>query len=154
MTVHLIKLCVGTDSIEDLRQWQERRLAEMRRSGGRAVLRHCTRSMPRRRDEVLAGGSLFWVIKGLVRVRQRIIGLRACQDEDGRGYCAIELDQALIATVPQPCRPFQGWRYLEAADAPPDLYGGECDERAEADGEGEGEPPVEMLAELRSLGLL
>lgn len=150
MTVHLIKLCVGTDSIEDLRQWQEERLAGMRQRGERVMLRHCTRSMPKRREAVLAGGSLYWVIKGQVRVRQRITGLQACQDEEGRVYCAIELDPKLVATIPQPCRPFQGWRYLETRDAPPDL----ADDRDGPAGEGDAEPPFEMLAELRSLGLL
>lgn len=150
MTVHLIKLCVGTDSIESLRQWQEQRLADLRRRGKPPMLQHWTRSMPKRREEVLAGGSLYWVIKGQVRVRQRIIGLEAAPDEEGRSRCAIQYDAPLIATVPQTWRPFQGWRYLECADAPPDLDDG----AARAGTKGDQGPPVEMLAELRSLGLL
>ncbi|WP_119462818.1 DUF1489 domain-containing protein [Rhodospirillaceae bacterium SYSU D60014] len=150
MTVHLVKLCVGTDSIESLRQWQEERLADLRRQGKQPLLRHCTRSMPKRREEVLAGGSLYWVIKGWVRVRQPIVGLEASLDEEGRSCCAIQYDTTLVPTIPRAWRPFQGWRYLECADAPPDLDGG----AESAWGAGDQDPPVEMLAELRSLGLL
>ena len=150
MAVHLIKLCVGTDSVESLRQWQSRRLTDLRRAGKPLVLQHCTRSMPKRRQEILAGGSLYWVIKGKIRVRQRIVGLEAALDEEGRSCCAIRYDATLVATVPQAWRPFQGWRYLECADAPPDLGDGSGEARAV----GDQDPPVEMLAELRSLGLL
>jgi hypothetical protein len=148
MALHLIKLCVGCDSIADLRQWQRERLAEMRRKGEPARLHHFTRMMPQRRDEIVPGGSLYWVIKGQVRVRQPIIALDARNDEEGRGFCAIRLAAKWVPVQPRRQRPFQGWRYLAAADAPPDLTKGW---RAAAT---EDEPPPGMLAELRSLGLL
>lgn len=146
MTVHLIKLCVGCDSPEDLREWQEGRLAERRKRGEALVLQHVTRSMPRRRDEVLDGGSLYWVIKGLVRVRQRIVGLEPTVGKDGEPRCAIVYDPELVAVAPRPHRPFQGWRYLEPERAPADLRNSEWSSA--------GEPPAGMLAELRELGLL
>ena len=146
MALHLIKLCVGCDSIADLREWQRGRLAELRRKGEPARLYHFTRMMPQRREEILAGGSLYWVIKGQVRVRQPIAALESRNDEDGRGFCAIRLAAKLVPVLPRRQRPFQGWRYLAAADAPPDLAKGQA---VAAD-----EPPPEMLAELRSLGLL
>jgi len=103
MTVHLIKLCVGVDNVAELHAWQTERLDSLRRQ--RKTPEHCHRTMqtPRRRDEVLNGGSLYWVIRGVILVRQRV------------------LDPGLIATRPQARRAFQGWRYLDAADAPQDL---------------------------------
>jgi len=147
MAVHLIKLCVGCDSVEDLRSWQKERIAELRRARRRPILEHHTRMMPRRRDEVLQGGSLYWVINGLVRVRQRIVGLDPRADADGQAFCAIRYEPELILTVPRAHRPFQGWRYLEEADAPPDLKRGRGAAKDEA-------PPPEMLEELRALGLI
>lgn len=142
MTVHLLKLCVGCDSPEDLRDWQERRLAQHRA----AVLQHVTRTMPKRRDEVLDGGSLYRVIKGYVRVRQRIVGLEPVVGEDGILRCAILYDPEIIAVAARPQRPFQGWRYLEPGQAPGDLR--------ETAWRSDEEPPPGMLAELRELGLL
>lgn len=145
MTIHLIKLCVGCDSVEDLRDWQQGRLAQLRKRGKRAVLQHVTRTMPRRRDEVLDGGSLYWVIKGFVRVRQPIVGLEPTL-KDGEPHCAIVYDPELIAVAARPQRPFQGWRYLEPEQAPLDIR--------ESDWTSGDEPPPGMLAELRELGLL
>lgn len=146
MTVHLIKLCVGCDSVEDLRDWQERKLAARRKRGEPAVLQHVTRTMPKRREEVLDGGSLYWVIKGFVRVRQRIVGLEPTVGQDGEPHCAIVYDPELIAVAARPQRPFQGWRYLEPENAPADIR--------ESDWAAGEEPPPAMLAELRELGLL
>lgn len=126
--LHLIKLCVGTDSIEDLREWQSARAAERRARGEDPRPRHVTRMWPRRADELLAGGSLYWVIRGVVRVRQRIAALQRVTGEDGIGRCAIVLEPALIPTVPRPRGAFQGWRYLAAADAPPDIGAAPGDE--------------------------
>ncbi len=145
MTLHLIKLCVGCDSVADLRQWQRRKAAEARRRATRYVPSHWTRMMPKRRDEILAGGSLYWVVNGIVSVRQRIVGLERAVDKDGRSYCRILFARRLVLLEPRRHRPFQGWRYLEEADAPPDLA---------ASGRPGGRPPAEMLAELRALGLL
>jgi hypothetical protein len=145
MPLHLIKLCVGAESLGDLREWVAERIAEARRR--RAPLRHAhvTRMMPKRTDEILDGGSLYWVIKGLISARQEIQGLEPFADKDGIGRCRIWLDQTVIAVAPRPMRAFQGWRYYPAKDAPPDI--------------GESEPglaamPEGMRRELASLGLL
>jgi hypothetical protein len=135
MPVHLLKLAVGIDDIGHLRRVRTVRAAER---GGEWVY---TRNHPRRAAEVLAGGSIYWVIRGHILVRQRVSGFRSERDEYGRRYCRIEVDRALVPTLSRTCRPFQGWRYLPADVAPPDL--------------GAGEPPPErMLAELHALGLI
>ena len=115
--LHLIKLCVGADSIADLEAWQARQKG-MARFGHRPVC--TTRNTPRRKDDIVAGGSLYWVFKGQILVRQRVLGFESLTDETGRPRCAIVLDEALVRTLPRPCRPFQGWRYLAADDAPAD----------------------------------
>lgn len=115
MTLHLIKLCVGADSIEDLERWRDRST----RKG--EPMAHVTRMFPKRRDELLDGGSLYWVIKRVIQVRQKIIGLEEVVSQDGIRRCAIMLDPELVRTGPAPRRPFQGWRYLKPDDAPPDL---------------------------------
>ena len=120
-TLHLIKLCVGVDTVEELASWQSRRSAERLAGGLDPRPRHVTRSRPRQADELLCGGSLYWVIRGVVRVRQRIAALQEVTGEDGIRRCAIVFEPALIPTAPRPRRPFQGWRYLPAADAPPDI---------------------------------
>ncbi|HUF88308.1 MAG TPA: DUF1489 domain-containing protein [Thermohalobaculum sp.] len=120
-TLHLVKLCVGTESIEDLRVWQSGRSADRLARGLDPRPRHVTRMWPRRADALLAGGSLYWVIRGAIQVRQRIAGLEAVTGEDGIRRCAIVLEPALVPTALRPRRPFQGWRYLAAADAPPDI---------------------------------
>ena len=139
MTVHLKKLSVGSTSLATLRDWQEARLA-----AGMELI-HVTRNTPRRGQEVLDGGSIFWVIKGVMCARQPITEFRAMQRADGRPACGIVLGPDLIAVEPLRVRIFQGWRYLEAKDAPADIP-------VSAD---TGEVmPAEMAAELRELGLL
>jgi hypothetical protein len=123
MTVHLIKLCVGCDTVSELAEWQVERLARLQQAGKKPELCHRTLQAPRRREELLDGGSLYWVIKGFVLVRQRILDLRPDVKDDGTACCGIVLDPALVATRPQPRRAFQGWRYLKAADAPQDVKG-------------------------------
>lgn len=120
MTVHLVKLCVGIDSVQDLRDWQIKRLAALAQAGETPELCHRTMQTPRRRDDVLDGGSLYWVIKGAIIARQRIVDLKEATKDDGRRCCGIVLDPELVTTRPHPRRAFQGWRYLEAADAPAD----------------------------------
>jgi len=115
MSVHIVKLCVGADTVEELAAWQRWQVASGRR---RPVCG--TRSWPKRGAEVLAGGSLFWVIKGVILVRQRILEIAEVEDEHGL-RCGFWLDPDLVRTRPTPKRPFQGWRYLEAKDAPADL---------------------------------
>lgn len=120
--MHLIKLCVGVDSVEQLAAWQGERLKRARAAGEVAELAHRTRQMPRRREAILgASGSLYWVIKGLIQVRQKILDLREETASDGHPICAIVMDEALVTVAPQPRRPFQGWRYLEPEDAPRDI---------------------------------
>src|SRR3989337_3528902 len=134
MTVHLIKLCVGVDTAKELADWQDERLKHLRRAGKTPELCHRTLQTPRRRDEVLDGGSLYWVIKGFVLVRQRVLDLRADMKDDGTACCGIVLDAELVATRPHPRRAFHGWRYLEFADAPPDAknFADEAEDRPRA----------------------
>lgn len=136
MPLHLLKLAVGVENIDHLRRLRAARAAER---GGTWVY---TRNHPRRTQEVLAGGSIYWIIRGHIRVRQLVTGFRTELDDNGRRYCLVEVDERLVPTVSRSWRPFQGWRYLPPADAPPD--------RPAA-----GEPPSDrMLAELRLLGLI
>mgnify|MGYP001495193375 CR=1 FL=1 len=125
MSLHLIKLCVGADSVEDLRQWQTERLAELKRQQRPAELVHTTRQFPRRKDDIIPGGSLYWVIRGIILVRQPLIDLRPVTGDDGIERCEIVYRKNLIPVRPWPRRAFQGWRYLPADDAPPDLKAGE-----------------------------
>lgn len=145
MTVHLIKLCVGVETVNELADWQEERLERLQREKKMPELCHRTLQTPRRREEILDGGSLYWVIKGYVLVRQRILDLRADMKDDGTACCGIVLDRALVATRAHPRRAFQGWRYLEAYDAPGDSEG--CADSAEA-------IPPGMREELRELRLI
>lgn len=140
MTVHLIKLCVGIDDIAHLASVQ----AQRRKSMKLKYNIHVTRMTPRRQDELLDGGSLYWVIKGVLQVRQALRGFDTARDEDGISRCRIQLDPVLVPTAHQPKRPFQGWRYLSTDDAPVDL-----DQETDT-----GDMPPELVSELRSLGLL
>ncbi|WP_425100427.1 DUF1489 family protein [Tropicibacter sp. S64] len=115
--VHLVKLSVGTESVEDLAAWQDghrTRFAD-------GLPRHVTRMWPKRGAEVLNGGSIYWVIKGLIQCRQKVLRLDRVTGEDGVERCAIALEPTLIRTATAPKRPFQGWRYLNPSDAPVDL---------------------------------
>ena len=97
MTVHFVKLCVGCDTVQDLKDWQDERLKQLKRAGKTPELCHRTLQAPRRREEVLDGGSLYWVIRGVILVRQRIIDLRPDTKDDGVACCGIVLD-------PRACR--------------------------------------------------
>jgi hypothetical protein len=143
MTLHLIKLCVGADSVADLKAWQEKCVAHPRRKDRPREPYHVTRMTPSRRDEVLDGGSLYWVIKRVIQVRQRIVDLAEVRGDDGIKRCAIVLDPELVLTNPAPRKAFQGWRYLAADDAPADL--------AAADGGGE-ELPDDLRRKLVEIG--
>ena len=121
MVIHLLKIGVGTEDVEHLRQLQSAKMQRSRAAGQGSRLWHRTRSMPTRKDEVLDGGSIYWIIRRFIRVRQRIIGLEAVVGDDGIPRCDLILDPELIRTEPQPRRPHQGWRYLDPADAPKDL---------------------------------
>jgi hypothetical protein len=140
MPLHLVKMCVGCDSVDDLRQWQADRL--LRGEG----LFHRTRNMPKRAAEILEGGSLYWIVKGLIRVRQAIVGLDPGVDGEGVRFCLIRLAPELVETHRVPHRPMQGWRYFDPTLAPADRA---PHERDEAD-----LMPPQMQKELRALGLL
>jgi hypothetical protein len=117
--LHILKLCVGADSVEDLIGWQDRHRHDW--EGGRPV--HVTRMWPKRAAEVLEGGSLYWVVKGLILCRQRIVAFEERRGGDGILRCALVLDPEVVRTRAAPRRPFQGWRYLLPEEAPPDLPG-------------------------------
>ncbi len=138
--LHMIKLSVGSGSIDDLARWQ----AFRREETGSEFNRHLTRNFPRRGVEILeSGGSMYWVIKGVILARQRIADFEARENAEGGRRCAIVLHPELIPTVPRAHRPFQGWRYYKPEDAPADLDGSETDAL-----------PPELAEELRILGLL
>ncbi|MER5171002.1 DUF1489 domain-containing protein [Thioclava sp. GXIMD2076] len=137
MPQHLIKLCVGAEKVEDLANWQEARF-------GTGPAEHVTRMWPKRAEEVLEGGSLYWVFKGAVLARQKVIGLEERVGADGITRCAIVLDREIIRTEALTRRPFQGWRYLKPEDAPKDLPAGRTRE----------DPlPRELMSALAELGL-
>ena len=121
MSVHLIKLCVGADDIEDLVVWQKKVMARRKAAGLSPNPTHETRQMPKRADELIDGGSLYWVIRGLIQVRQRIVAINAHDDAYGKSYCELVLDPELHETDIVPKRPFQGWRYLKVSEAPADI---------------------------------
>ena len=145
MSLNMLKLCVGCDSVEDLEGWIRFRLEEKRRAGEKPEQIHTTRMIPQRAAELLDGGSLYWVIRGSVQVRQRLVDIRPFRDADGIQRCHLVLEPELTATEWQPRRPFQGWRYLLPAEAPADLG----NERGAP-----GELPVTLRRELAELGLL
>ncbi|MEP2718343.1 DUF1489 domain-containing protein [Pseudophaeobacter sp.] len=139
--VNLVKLSVGTESVEGLQDWQEmtrQRLPE-------TLPRHVTRMWPKREAEILAGGSIYWVIKGQIQCRQRILRMDEVIGEDGIRRCAIILDPTLYRTHTAIKRPFQGWRYLKPEDSPADMPEGR---RAE-------EPlPLELSQALAEIGVI
>jgi len=145
MSVNLIKLCVGIESVAHLSERQTFRLAQVNGSGRAPDLFHRTRQMLGRRNELLKGGSLYWVIRGVVLVRQCILDLREVRGDDGVRRCDIILDPKLVVTRPHPRRAFQGWRYLSMDDAPSDLG---------LEGTGLEDLPDEMRTQLIELGLL
>lgn len=143
MAIHLIKLAVGVESVAHLAEIQARRLAESRKRGA-ARLRHYTRHAPKRADELRRSGSIYWVIRGAIQARQRIRDVETGLSRDGEPTAALVLDPRLVRIQARLHRAFQGWRYLEPEDAPPDARGGAA--RAEL--------PVKLAQELRALGLL
>ncbi|MEQ8557030.1 MAG: DUF1489 domain-containing protein [Henriciella sp.] len=111
----MVKLCVGADDVGDLEAWQKRL---MKRHPAPV---HHTRMVPKQMGQLLDGGSIYWVIKGVIQVRQAFTDIREIEDRGGRRACELVFDPELIAVDPTPKRPFQGWRYLKPAEAPADL---------------------------------
>ncbi|MDP1964606.1 MAG: DUF1489 domain-containing protein [Reyranella sp.] len=143
MVLHLIKLAVGVDDLAHMKKVQAAR-RKQRRQSPRSPHWVYTRNFPRRAEELLDGGSLYWVVRGVIRGRQELVGFEQDFDrEEARKYCRIKVRRTLITTAPQACRAFQGWRYFEPDDAPPDLSRGDTRD-----------VPPEMAAELKRLGLL
>jgi len=140
-TVHLIKLSVGTESVEQLVEWQIQRAQQSPDN----LPYHQTRMWPKRVDEILNGGSIYWVIKGAISARQRILRLDEKFGEDGVRRCAIVLDPEIVPTVSALKRPFQGWRYLTPEGAPADLPKGRDQEEA---------LPLELSRALADIGVL
>ena len=146
MALHLIKLAVGCDSVKELKEWVAERMATAKKKGLPQRHVHITRMTPKREEEILAGGSLFWVIRGEIAAREKIIAIEPFRDKDGIGRCRIVMQPKVIAVSPRPMRPFQGWRYLKPDGAPPDL--GKTVAKSVAS------MPEPMRRELRDLGLL
>jgi hypothetical protein len=145
MPLHLIKLCVGCDSIADLEEWIEENRVHHDRLGRPYEQTHTTRMVPKRVGELIDGGSLYWVIKGQVACRQTLLAIRPFTDADGIGRCRLVLESKVVPVEPRPYRPFQGWRYLEGKDAPKDI-GREAGDLAKM--------PEALRRELAELGLL
>jgi hypothetical protein len=141
--LHLIKLCVGIESLEELAAWQKKRLKEKKAKGQKPELVHITRQTPKRAAELLDGGSLYWVIKGQIAARQRLIELRAVT-RNGVPHCGLVYDKKLVPVLRRRRAAFQGWRYLDPKDAPADV------------GEVKGAKglPEKLQQELAALGLL
>jgi hypothetical protein len=139
--LHLIKLSVGSEDLEDHAAWY----ADGRADGPDGRPRHVTRMWPKRAEEVLAGGSIYWVIKGMVLGRQSILGLERLTGADGIERCAIVLAREVVRVAPSPRQPFQGWRYLDPADAPPDLRAARA---------GDDDLPPALSAALAEIGVL
>jgi hypothetical protein len=145
MPLHLIKLAVGCDSVRDLEAWIKQKLKAKRKAGEKPERIHTTRMVPKRADELIDGGSLFWVIKGEITCRETIRAIRPFVDKDGIGRCRIVLDGKPVLVEPRPFRAFQGWRYLTAKDAPRDL---------DKVVKGAAAMPETLRRELRELGLM
>jgi hypothetical protein len=143
MALHLIKLCVGCDCVQDLEDWIREKRRKTR--GKKTEHIHTTRMVPKRAEELTNGGSLYWVIRGEIMCRQRILAVRPFVDGEGIGRCRIVLAPKVVTVQARPCRAFQGWRYLQGRDAPEDL------DRAAP---GVAAMPEPLRRELRVLGLL
>jgi hypothetical protein len=145
MPLHLIKLAVGCESVRELKGWVAERMRTAKKKGLPQRHIHITRMTPKRGEELLAGGSLYWVIRGEISAREKIIGIEPFRDRDGIGRCRLVMQPKVIPVLQRPMRAFQGWRYLAPGDAPPDLG---------SVGAGIADMPEPLRRELRDLGLL
>lgn len=145
MPLHLVKLSVGATSFRDLKDWIDERAKANRAKGKQVRHVHVTRMTPKRDTELLDGGSIYWVIKGEIAARQKLVAIEPFRDKDGIGRCRLVMETKLVPVSPRPMRAFQGWRYFDAKSAPPDLRGSPQDLA---------DMPEPMRKELRELGLL
>ena len=145
MPLHLIKLCVGADSVKDLEDWIKRKSKQKSNRSAKREHIHTTRMVPKRAEELLDGGSLYWVIRGQIMCRERLLDIRPFVDREGIGRCRLVLDGKVVLVEPRPFRAFQGWRYLQPKDAPRDL---------DRVAPGAKRMPEHLRRELRDLGLL
>lgn len=139
--IHLLKLSVGPRDVAQLQAIQTRRATL------EPPLRHRTRMRPKRDAELVAGGSLYWVVAGFVQVRQRILEVRQDAWDDGSPCAGLILDPLLVPVTARRVKPFQGWRYLAPDAAPADIEAG-------AEASGVAAMPEQLRRELRELGLL
>ena len=146
MPLHLIKLAVGCESVKELRGWVAERMKTAKKKGLPQRHVHITRMTPKRIEEILAGGSLYWVIRGEIAAREKIVAVEPFRDRDGIGRCRLVMQPKVIAVSPRPMRPFQGWRYFTEDAAPPDLTRAAAGSVATM--------PEPLRRELRDLGLL
>ena len=146
MPLHLIKLAVGCESVKELKEWIAERMLAAKKKGLPQHHIHITRMTPKRVEDILGGGSLYWVSRGEVAAREKIIAIEPFRDRDGVGRCRLVMQPKVIAVSPRPMRPFQGWRYLAPDDAPADL--------GKASAAGIAAMPEPLRRELRDLGLL
>ena len=145
MPLHLVKLAVGCESVKELKGWVAERALKAKQNGLPRHHVHITRMVPKRSDELLAGGSLYWVIRGEIAAREKLLAIEPFRDRDGIGRCRLVMQPKVIAVSPRPMRAFQGWRYFAENDVPPDLG------KAAA---GISAMPEPLRRELRDLGLL
>jgi hypothetical protein len=145
MPLHLIKLAVGCDSVKELKGWVAEHMRTALQKGLPRHHIHITRMTPKRNEEILAGGSLYWVIRGEIAAREKIIAIEPFRDRDGIGRCRLVMQPRVVAVSPRPMRAFQGWRYFTADAAPPDLGKSAASIAA---------MPEPLRRELRDLGLL
>ncbi len=145
MPLHLIKLAVGCESFKDLKSRVAERMKAAKQKGLPRHHIHITRMVPKRGEELLAGGSLYWVIRGEIAAREKIIAIEPFRDRDGIGRCRLVMQPKVIPVMQRPMRAFQGWRYLADSDVPPDLG---------SVGAGVAAMPEPLRRELRELGLL
>lgn len=142
--MHMIKLCVGVATLEELESYRSERAHWWGADYGNDVHVHRTRMRPRLADEIEGQGSIYWVISGVIRARQKILRLAEAADSEGRGCCDIIMAPDLVRVAPRPKRPFQGWRYLKPTEAPADLGSAGFEEGQS----------MELAEELARLGLL
>jgi hypothetical protein len=146
MPLHLVKLCVGCESVKELKGWVAERIQAARKKGLPPHHIHITRMTPKRAEELIAGGSLFWVIRGEIAAREKLIAIEPFRDRDGIGRCRLVMQPKVVAVSPRPMRAFQGGRYFTEDVAPPDL--------GKAAAASVAAMPEPMRRELRDLGLL